>query len=195
MADPKYKYKYAHGCYWLRIFHHQSLDGTVIFTEDEAKNCDLPNKFSILDEISPIMKHKGKYEFLLEYPIDYPNKYVRWRQDMNPLDDKEVQGKSNATGFQGIHSDWSNFRGLVRTTLNNNANCIATLIDGNPGHGNWYYSIGMYSYCDTVYSSKYPPGPSGAVKDIYLWIRATSFIRLTSSCRYSSHIFRYSLFY
>ena len=79
MTNYKYQYKYQYGCYWLRVFHHKSLDGSVIFDENEAKNCDLENKFSILDEISLHMRYNDKYEFLLEYPLDYPNKYIRWR--------------------------------------------------------------------------------------------------------------------
>ena len=185
-----YLYKNAYGSRWLRVFYHKTTDGSVIFTVDEAIHCNLPNKYSILDEISSKMRYSGKFEFLLEYPTNHPNKYIRWKQSLNPLNDIEISGSNSATGFQLIHSDWSSFKGLVRTTINNEANCVATLLDGNPGTIQWYYSIGMTSYCDYIYNKKYPPGPTDGVEEIILWIRIYSSLK-HFSCRSSSHFNMY----
>ena len=107
---------------------------------------------------------------------------------MSPLDDIENAESKYAVGFRLIHSEWSTFGGLVRTAINNSANCISTLLDGMPGNIKWHYSIGMYSYCDTIYGSRLPPGPRMGVKEIYLWMRIPVAIKNTLSCRLSNHI-------
>ena len=171
MFSTKYNYKVFKGASWLLIFYHNS--NTLFESANEALNCNTNDKFSILNEISSFFKADNKYEFLLEYPKNYPNDFIRWSQSQFPLENEEQAGVSTAADYKPIHvpSYKTVFGGLVKTTIENNGKCISTLLDGNPGNLGWFYSIGMYSTCDTVYTSNKPPGPEGAVDETFLWIR------------------------
>ena len=175
MFSSKYNYQFKHGTFWLLIFYHNAESHEIFESPEEAENCNTENKFSILNEISQFMQYKEKFEFLLEYPKDLPGDYIRWTQTNFPLNELEEPDKENATGYHPIHisNEYThNFSGLVKTTINNDYNCTATLLDGMPGVYNWWYSIGMHSLCDYGYNQTQPPGPDGPVKEIYLWTRA-----------------------
>ena len=192
MFTSKYNYKYAHGAEWLLIFFHNATDKTLFKDPEEASNCNTQNKFSILNELSPFMKFSGQYEFLLEYPKDYPNDYIRWSQSKLPLDDIEKENVNESIGFNPISvpSYPLAFTGLVKTNLSikiSGGDCLATLLDGNPGTNLWHYSIGMYSTCDFYYGDDQPPGPDCGVSEIYLWIRVFFIPRITNYITYKLH--------
>ena len=155
--------------YWLKIFFHDATNGVFFGSAEDAKASNTEKRFSSLKNITPSFKKGDKYEFLLEYPIEHPKKYARWKQTLNPLDDTETKTHKEATGFKKVHSDWNDFKGLVRTSIPNNSNCVSCLLDGNPGDSSFFFAIGMYSKCDSFWSSKVP-GPDGPISQVYLWI-------------------------
>ena len=190
MFSSKYNYKFAHGSYWLLIFYHNAENETLFDDLKEAENCNVENKFSILNEINSNFFKKSaqnSFEFLLEYPKEFPSDYIRWSQTQSPLYENEVKDVLSAKGFKPIHvsSSFSDFTGLVSTTIDNSAGCRTTLLDGSVGVRTWYYSIGMYSTCESKYGGKKPPGPPGhEVSEIYLWLRAPFIPRITVSISY-----------
>lgn len=181
-------YKNAHGFRWRLIYYLDASDGEIFSSESQAKNCNLKNKFSILSNI-PKIKGQTTYTFLLEYPIEYPNKFILWQQSLSPYDDIEQSGVNSAQGFVSLRNTIGTFNGLVRTTLK--TCCKPTLIDGSPGIGSWFYSIGMYSKCDW----QKVPGPNAAVKITSLWVRTTDNDTIKGICsnQSKSHIFLYLL--
>ena len=110
-------------------------------------------KFSILDQLENFRGTDNKFEFLLEYPDDFPNEYNRWKQTDNPVTVSEVIGGDpyKAAGYESVHIDWDSnrtdssicntFSGLLRSSRSS----TYTLIDGSIGHGNWHTAIGAMS--------------------------------------------------
>ena len=173
-------YKEFRGYLWQLVYYLDVNRGSFFSSETEAKNCNLENRFSILDSV-PRVKNQSAYTFLLEYPIEYKNKFIIWQQSLSPIDDIEEKDVTSAKGFALIRNNISsNFKGLVKTSILNLNNCVSTLLDGNPGDQNWYYSIGMHSSCGGWSSI---PGPKGSVKITELWVRIRK-IRNGSNCAY-----------
>ena len=105
MFSSKYNYKYAYGSYWLLILYHNAEDETLFNSQEEAKNCNVENKFSILNEINSDFFKKfaqNSFEFLLEYPKEFPSDYIRWSQTQSPLYENEVNDVFSANGFKPI---------------------------------------------------------------------------------------------
>lgn len=139
-----------YGAEWLRVFHHNNKSGTILFeNENEALYCTSENKFSRLRDLENFRGKDGKFEFLLEWPEDYPSEYIRWKQSKNPLDDNtiyEIDTNSyligKVDGYEEIYNSWYNseqrWAGLLR-----NQHPDLSLLDGIIG-GHWYYAIGAY---------------------------------------------------
>lgn len=97
-----------YGAKWYRVFHHNTNGDTVWFTDaDEALYCTEQHKFSRLNTLENYRCSDGKFEFLLEYPIEHPNKYNRWKQTDNPVNVQEVIGTMQAGGYTPIHIDFT----------------------------------------------------------------------------------------
>ena len=194
MFSSKYNYKRFKNVNWLLIFYHNT--NTLFDSSNEALNCNTKDKFSILNEISPFFKIHDKYEFLLEYPKDYPDEYIQWTQSLFPLENEEKEGENTAKDYKPIHvpSYENKFGGLVKTKIPNSAGCISTLLDGNPGHLYWFYSIGMYSKCDTVYGQDKAPGPESPVDEILLWLKVNPRITCNHIHVFHFHFFVQSFF-
>ena len=174
---PKYQYKEEHGVQWLLVFYHNAHDNIIFKDDDEAINCNTNSKFSILNEITPKMRINSMYEFLLEYPSDFPGEYNRWNQSWNPLDPSGRQ----PDGFNFTHKGWDyyQFAGLALTCRSANQ-CCPSVLDGTSDE-TWWYSIGMISLCDTQYGQPKPPGPSAQVNEIVLWLRINK--RIICTCK------------
>lgn len=161
---------------WLQIFHHDTNNNTVWFSDEaEALNCDSQYKFSILDQLEGFRGSDGKFEFLLEYPQDLPNQYNRWKQTDNPATTLEANNSTYGTpvnGYEAIHVDWTSkgWGGLLKSKNVNNA--TRTFIDGSTNHASWYYSIGCYNNHATDWKDKMP-GPDGStgMKEVNLYVR------------------------
>lgn len=143
-----------YGAEWLEVFYHNNKSGTILFAnETEALHTNSQYKFSILDQLENFRGTDNKFEFLLEYPDDFPNEYNRWKQTDNPVTVSEVIGGDpyKAAGYESVHIDWDSnrtdssicntFSGLLRSSRSS----TYTLIDGSIGHGNWHTAIGAMS--------------------------------------------------
>lgn len=143
-----------YGAEWLEVFYHNNKSGTILFAnEQEALHTNSQYKFSILDQLENFRGTNNKFEFLLEYPDDFPNEYNRWKQTDNPVTVSEVIGGDpyKAAGYESVHIDWDSnrtdssicntFSGLLRSSRSS----TYTLIDGSIGHGNWHTAIGAMS--------------------------------------------------
>ena len=54
------KFKFEHGYYyWLKVFLHNSKNGIKFLNKNEALNCNLPDKYSILNLIDISYKMNG----------------------------------------------------------------------------------------------------------------------------------------
>ena len=130
-----FTYKNEYGFRWRLVYYLDSNVQTFFSSEEEAKHCNVKGRFSILDSI-PKIKGQSTYTFLLEYPVNYKDKYIIWQQSKSPYDDIEASGVSSASGFSSLKNTMGvTFNGLVKTTITppcNNAK--VTLIDGKPGN-------------------------------------------------------------
>lgn len=152
---------------WVKVFHHNTNNGTEWFAdENEALYCNTDYKYSILKFLENFRQDDGKFEFLLEYPQDFPNQYNRWKQTANPATTEEDPSAGGpAEGFEEIHLDWkaNNFKGLLKSKPQTSTGLIRTFIDGTTNYSNWFYAIGCYNNSETDWHNRMP-GPY--VKDI-----------------------------
>jgi len=160
------------GSKWIRIFHHAHKNNTVWFTNYiEALSCSNPDKFSKLYLLDHFRRNDGKYEFMLEYPVEFPNQIIRWKQTNNPWRDYTgTAGSTAVAGYEPVQVDiadsYNHGKGLVRhnQAYNSNSPC---LLKGCPGIGDWWYAIGQAAIYETGM-----PGPNNVVVSIVdLWVR------------------------
>jgi len=162
-----FTFKKEFGADWVLLFRHNSTGGVMFSNLDEAKNCDLPQKYSIIGNITNNSQIDGKFEFLLEYPGT--SGYNRWKQTNFPLWEPETGNL--ATGFEAINLTWTgnSFGGLFKSKQ------TATLLDGSRGDSLWYYAIGTIanswssSYCSPA--GHCFPGSTSSTKCVVLWMR------------------------
>lgn len=162
---------------WLQVFHHNTNNNTVWFkNETEALHCNSIYKFSILDQLEYFRNKDGNFEFLLEYPIDFPNKYNRWIQSDNPATtiENNTSSGSPATGYTAIHIDWTD--NLWGGLLKGNYSGKFCFIDGTTNHGNWHYAIGCYdntnnTECLEIWRTKMPGPNSSPATEVNLYVR------------------------
>ncbi len=159
-SDTDYKYQTAYftddGAIWVRVLYQNNKNGDGKFTdENEALNCNMSNKYSILAHLEEFRSTNGKFEFLLQYPEI--SGYNRWLQTSNPCTTIDA-----VTGYEAISISWSSAWSGGLTKGNN----IYCLLDGQIGTS-WWYSVA--SYVD------YHGGMAGPYDDIVtqtaLWVR------------------------
>ena len=172
-------YKIFSNSLWLLVFQHNTSYGK--FDQSTAKFNLKKGKFSYLSIISNpklIRRFSESYEFILEYPVEFPNQYNHWIQSKDPIYDSSTETNSyEASGFRPINLSWpDNFGGLTNNHLN------YSLLDGQKSDSRWNYAIGDWydRYIDTEGKT---PGPvfgdyliydTVHVTSIYLWIRIRS---------------------
>ena len=146
------------GSAWARIFHHLPNGGTVLFGKDDCIKSKVDGKYSLLYLLNNdnFKNDDNLYEFLLEYPVEFPGKYNRRYQSSNPVNSKTV------VDYAAVHIDWtgSNWCGLRLYDTNETfiAGCTTT---------ERYYSIGSRVKRNTSI-----PGPNGAaVSKVCLYVR------------------------
>ena len=162
-------YKYQHNALWLLILQHNFSYG--VFTQDTAKFSLSLGRFSLLSQISNekfIKRYNKSYEFLLEYPVEFPNEYNHWIQSKDPMSewDREEVGLT-ATGFSPVKLSWSNlFGGLMRNMYK------TSLLDGETGYWNWNFAIGDWTSKGGVSPGplRYFNGSQILVSSIFLWL-------------------------
>lgn len=160
------------GARWARIFYHNNRNGSVLFTSlAECKNTQTTDKYSrlgILDS-GDTYKINGKYEFLLQYPIDDPGRYNRWKQTNAPQNEFVARSETGGqvTGYEAVHIDWTdNYWGGLERSDTSTTSYSPTWLDGSVGHDSWFYAIGSSS----AYRHGIPScGSTASV--VELWIR------------------------
>lgn len=126
------------GAKWLRVYHHNNLNGTVLWTAKSQvildNGIDDVHKQSILYNLNNYKNDSGQFEFLLKY--DNIDKYNRWIQKSNP-----VLTTESVSGYVPIKIDLgkNTFKGLCKSNSN------STFIDGSCGSNDWFFSIGATS--------------------------------------------------
>ena len=183
-------FRYFVGRQWLLVFH-QSITGPKYFeNSDEAKNCSLPGKYSILGYIDDRMKINDKFEFLLQYDIS-ATRYNHWRQSNNPIYEYEQENKKEVTNFTPIHLDYNNsdhkFGGLAVTNIKaivpTGEICYNSFLVGDLGDAGWFYAIGQYDPCVNSWDNNIPADTDNKeVTSVWLYIRVVStFLRVYAS--------------
>lgn len=176
--NPNAKIINKYNARWLQVFHHNTNNNTVWFKNAaEALHCNTTYKFSILDQLEYFRNKDGNFEFLLEYPIELPNKYNRWIQSDNPATTTEVDTSSGspATGYTAVHIDWNNH--LWGGLLKGNFSGKFCFMDGDTNHGNWHYAIGCYDNtnnmeCIEKWRTKMPgPAEEYPATEVNLYVR------------------------
>lgn len=176
--NPNAKIVNKYNARWLQVFHHNTNNNTVWFKNAaEALHCNSTYKFSILDKLEYFRNKDGNFEFLLEYPIELPNKYNRWIQSDNPAItiEGDTPNGSPATGYTAVHIDWSNH--LWGGLLKGNFSGKFCFIDGDTNHGNWHYAIGCYDNtnnmeCIEKWRTKMPgPAEEFPATEVNLYVR------------------------
>lgn len=174
--NPNAKIVNKYNARWLQVFHHNTNNNTVWFKNAaEALHCNSTYKFSILDKLEYFRNKDGNFEFLLEYPIELPNKYNRWIQSDNPATtiEGDTPNGSPATGYTAIHVDWTDhlWGGLLKGYYTSKF-CF---IDGTTNHGNCYYAIGCYDNTNNTECIEewrtHMPGPVSPVTEVNLYVR------------------------
>lgn len=176
--NPNAKIVNKYNARWLQVFHHNTNNNTVWFKNAaEALHCNTTYKFSILDQLEYFRNKDGNFEFLLEYPVELPNKYNRWIQSDNPATTTEVDITSSspvtATGYTAVHIDWTN--NLWGGLLKGNYSGKFCFMDGETNHINWHYAIGCYNNtnnteCIEKWRTKMP-GPESPATEVNLYVR------------------------
>lgn len=135
------------GAIWLRVFHHNNLNGTVLWDSLSQVSIDGGydelHKQTLLYTLNNYKNKSGSFEFLLEYSDNAG--YNRWIQTSNPVTTSE-----KVTGYKAIHIDWNQneWNGLAKS------NSGSTLIDGSIGSSKWYYAIGAIKNSENgIYSN------------------------------------------
>lgn len=166
LVEQFFDKKLSDGSCWTKIFYHNINYGYFSDTTTDPLTTKSFNKYSKLSDLNSIaQKYDGKYEFMLEYPHDYPGKYNRWRQTSNPFiqttPNNGVTGYSDT--FEGAHID---FRDHLWGGLEYNGS--SSLADGSVKDGTWYYAIGQKSAWEGGI-----PGPHPSIRcvDTALWVR------------------------
>ena len=118
---------------WVRLFYHNNVGGTVLFSDDknEFLKCnDGGNKISDLWALEQFRGKDGKFEFLLQYQSGGTS-YNRWKQSSNFT-------KEAIAGYEAVQVSWtaSYWGGLEYDGTAN------TWVTGSVNHSNWYYAIG-----------------------------------------------------
>lgn len=129
---------------FILVFRHDSSNGRW-FTQNEGLRAGTSwsdEKFSRLDSIASwaALDENGKMTFKLTYPEEQNT--IIWKQSSNP-----ATTYNEVIGYEvvdlGSDSDLTGataFNGLALSSAT-----TSTFLDGQPGHGNWYYAIGSYT--------------------------------------------------
>ena len=149
--------KTEHGVNWVRVFYHNNVEGTRLFSSDknEFLRCNTEYKKSDLWMLEEFRGSDGKFEFLLQYESGGTS-YNRWKQSNNFTSEK-------IAGYEEIQCSWtSNYWGGLEYNGSS-----STWTDGSVNHGNWFYAIGAKAKYD-IGIPKWSGAEAGWVE---LWVR------------------------
>lgn len=151
--------KYENGATWARIYHHNSKNGTVTFTNSDWLKTNQEDKKSFLYALEEFRDYNGDFELMLQ--TSDTKLYNRWRQKNN------FTKVGERSGYSPIHidvpgKDTNEFGGLQFV------NTPSTFIHGSL-NGDWWFAIAPKA-AHAGGSPTFPIGQtSKAVTE--LWIR------------------------
>ena len=185
------KYAKFKNNYWMLLLHHNYTESGAFEDINEAINSSDKDKYSILyllnDEYRTKKHNLLKYEFIINWPnLSY---YFQWRQNNNPLDEDDIIGIKEASGYEPIHIDKNYFGGLAR-----DKNFSETLLNGQLGSAYWCVSIGMLKTANEFYIKRGFPAACEPTNIVDLWIKIP-FTSFASKCysHYSSSIYSFKI--
>ena len=152
------------GAKWLRVFHHNNLNGKELWSSVSQSNLsdgyDTVHRQSILSYLNNYQSKDG-FEFLLEYS-DLTG-YNRWKQSSNPLTITKNSSMKKVPGYTPIKISWDS-NGWAGLAKSNNG---TSLLDGSVGSNENFYAIGATSTWNGGIM-----GPGSVTKgSVDLWIR------------------------
>ena len=154
------------GANWIRIFHHNSKNGTINWSSRSQVLDDIYDtayKKSLLNQIN-LFKTNNKYEFLLEYPDIDSKKYNRWVQSNDITKSSELDVKDYSKIHVDFTSDDHPFNGLKYSNGN------YTVINGDDDN---YYAIGYLK------NNPIPGYGNDITGRIDLWIRIDEYLKIS----------------
>ena len=175
--------------YWINIFTHYPLNKLRFERDEQFLHSDNPRLFSRFSDINSKYKIKGKYIFMLQYPVGV----VKWEQKNNPLDEEESELRTEVEGFvlyehpQNVENN--TFGGLAKTKREQ-CGCINTFLKGHFIDERWWYSVGQKPGCCEDWQKNTTPGPFIEVDSIHLWIKVNPHV-FNKSCKSSFFGFLY----
>jgi hypothetical protein len=154
---------------WDEVFHHNYTNKALFTNETEALFCNEEDKFSILGLINAKYQIKHKY---YEFILQYPDAFIHWRQNKNPVEEEEYENQTSAEGFEFIDGyNNENFKGLCKSALESDkGKCF---INGQPGKTTWFFAIGFYKAPEWE-ERGIPSYPSTCTNYVSLWIKRSS---------------------
>lgn len=169
------------GSAWARVFYHKNNGASILWKSyEEVMSCNTQYKYSRLGLLPYFKGSDGKLELMLTFPISFPGKYNRWKQNNPPYRDWMGTADSNAVapGYEAIHIDFNtNYWGGLTRQNEDTTSISPCLISGSVGHGNWFFAIGASEgWSGTV------PGPnSSGADDVEIWVRINSLSKLNTA--------------
>lgn len=157
---------------WTLVFNHNVVDGYFAnAAEALSTNVDKPNsnRYSILSSLESMRSRQGNFTFKLNWP-GHAQRNI-WQQRTNPAVDQALSGYVPLS----IQASTDNWGGLER---NCTVGCGNSLIDGNIGNVDFWYSLGTYvAYIGGgVTANQVIAGGNLGVNHVELWTRDDSFL-------------------
>ena len=154
------------------VFEHNFTTENCFKNDEEAKNINIPNKFSILYDLNST-KYLFKDNFRY-YIIEYPELKIfnAWKQTISPTEEIERSGLSTATGFTQLITEapQDGWGGLVKTTYpDHGTGTSGSYLDGIPRDSNWWFCIGLLCKSPSKFLNHGIPGSSSVIKRVSLW--------------------------
>lgn len=154
-----YQYTVFNNSLWLKVFHHNSTGGVYFRSNEEAKRCKKPGKYSILYKIDDNFRLERSapqnFSFLLEY-LQIPQ-YIVWQQTSSIFD---YGNTSKGYEFKYGNGTWDDFQGLHSWH-------ISTYLSGADNGVNWFYAIGA---THNKYNPYFPAIHNAYALVVDLWI-------------------------
>ena len=131
------------GATWLRLYHHNNLEGTVLWDAQAQllmnDGYETIHKKSTLYALETFM-HDDKYEFLLEYPQVSDIKYNRWTQTSN------FTTSNSVSNYSAKHVDYNTIKFAGLMLCNGTNSVITTTNNINYAIGTINGTGGIYGY-------------------------------------------------
>lgn len=174
-----YKLATIDGSSWVRIFHHNSTNKEYFSTDTtlatkQVSYINEKNRFSVFGSINEKFFIDGLYNFMIYYPIEFPDNPYYVNQSSHPLYSRTVTNKIIKSSKPAKCTRYDFTKGCEFAGLAIKQNGY-TIIDGNPSQSYWHYAIGAQQ---SWVAANGIPGPLCDGVPVYVvdvWLRYNSF--------------------